>query len=1014
VQAVKTSSNEPEIIQGGRSVTLHIEPHHYLLSGEWKWEGEASAIHCSNVMYSSHPFHEGQRGLIHPDDLLVVRSFIEGRGNTISFRIITSYGEVKELQGTTLNIEQLVPGNTLPSDTLLHNELLIHRLKRSNQEAWMLDGIHTWAHGYSRMGTWWHHVKNNETWFSPEIYAIHDLPAFSLNAHLDSFTRFIHPDDRQLVEDFIDRSFRETVPLHIEFRIITPYSEKTVFYVTNWTVNAYGESILAGLMQDVTEQKQREFKYEEDERKLQLSRQQLSFNEQQLSIANWQLNLVTRSARLSDQVYQLFGLKPKSTLSSLLALADAVHPEDQQVFREAQKKLISTGELTELEFRITRTDGRIRYFLQKGKLIESAGEPTVIGIFQDITVRRNHDKMIQALTGQQALETMIQQHAEEMSGIERWVWNIHTDEVSWSESLVKKLGLRQAPVSLTKKQLLLNVHPDDRELFERKLEGTLDGAEEPEFEFRFAAPGRILYMKARFRRIESNGELRLIALLRDVTSESLLRKELQERIELAEALSQNILDCVIITSTEHMVLAWNQKCVEKYGIERATAVGGNFFELLPGTKTDEKLQLLQRVLAGEKIFQKELRSRHGKGYYNLHLLPLWDDTRSEVRGVVHVIHDISGETNLRNKLNERLHFIESLVENTVDRVIALDSGMNYLVWNKKCEEYFGLTKQQVLGRNILEIFPNDRFAPGYEQFKSALRGEMIYLPPVESASETEYYETYLSPIKNGAGDVTAILWISHDLSNEYRFKKEQDQYRQELENEHRRSLVAQQVGRVGIFEWTRENNQFYWSEEMYRIHGLEPFSCKIDLDLVTSFFPEEDRELLWPDILKLRFEAGSVDLVHRIIRADGAVRHVNRRLMSFSDTEGRISHLSGTVHDITEQVEAVLQLKDSRDLLLNVLDELRSALFLLRGTMVPDGSLNFELIVVNAAARQLCAGEEDQALNQLTKLIAAFGESGLSFKKISGAELLGKNVHIHISGMGKNDFLFSIDGADEH
>jgi len=1007
VQAVKLSSDQPGVLQGGRSVTLFIDPDYYLLSGEWKWDGDAHSILCSNVMYASHPQHEGPKGLIHPEDLVSLRQFVQNNHDSISFRIITSYGEVRELQGSGVSTERLVPGNTLPSDTLLQNEMLLHGLKRSNQEALMLDGIHNWALGYSKSGTWWHNLKNNETWYSPEIYAIHDLPPFSLNAHLDSFSRFIHPEDRQLVEGFIDRSFRETVPLHIEFRIVTPYREKTVFYATNWIANSNGESILAGLMQDITEQKQRELKYEEEENMFQLTRQQLTFNEQQLTIGNWQLNLVTRSARFSDQVYQIFGLKSKTTLSSLLALSEAVHPEDQHSFRQVQKNLITTGDLSEYEFRISRTDGRVRYIVQKGKLVEINGEPTVIGVFQDITIRRNLDKKIQTLTVKQSLETVIQQHAEEMSGIARWIWNLRTDEVSWSDNLVKKLGLRQSPFSITKKQLLSYIYPDDRGLFETKLDTIISSGEELEFDFRFASPGQVLYMKARFRKIESNGDTLIIALFQDLSSEYLLRKELDQRIELAEALSQNILDCVIITSTEHIVLAWNQKCVEKYGIDRSAALGKNFFELLPRTKTAEKLELLQRVLNGEKIFQNELRSRHGDGFYNLHLLPLWDDARSEVRGVVHVIHDISAEVNLRNKLKERLHFIESLVENTVDRVIALDSEMNYLVWNKKCEEYFGLTKQQVLGRNILDIFPEHRFAPGYEQFKSALRGDTIYLPPVESAAETEYYETYLSPIRNGAGDVTAVLWISHDLSTEYQFKKEQDQYRRELENKHRRFVVAQQVGQVGIFEWTRENNQFYWSEEMFRIHGLEPFSCEVDLDLVTRFFPDEERERLWPEILKLRSEAGSVDLVHRIVRADGAIRYVNKRLMSFADSEGGIAYLSGTVHDITEQVEAALGLKASRDLLLKVLDESRNAVFLLRYNEPNSGGTSYELLLSNAAARLLTGDDTEKALTSLEGWVAEFKDNGETFKQLSAMELLGQKGDLYLSRLGQNEILVS-------
>jgi PAS domain S-box-containing protein len=99
--------------------------------------------------------------------------------------------------------------------------------------------------------------------------------------------------------------------------------------------------------------------------------------------------------------------------------------------------------------------------------------------------------------------------------------------------------------------------------------------------------------------------------------------------------------------------------------------------------------------------------------------------------------------------------------------------MNYLYWNKKSEEYYGLKKEQVIGKNILEIFPRLLNDPSYNEFRRAMRGETVHITESGSPEHGYYYETYLVPVKNERGEVTAVLWITHDFSKEYRLLAEQ-------------------------------------------------------------------------------------------------------------------------------------------------------------------------------------------------------------------------------------------------
>jgi PAS domain S-box-containing protein len=328
---------------------------------------------------------------------------------------------------------------------------------------------------------------------------------------------------------------------------------------------------------------------------------------------------------------------------------------------------------------------------------------------------------------------------------------------------------------------------------------------------------------------------------------------------------------------------------------------------------------LHATTTGAGVKELKARNLYLRKAHNYFLTPLKNEA-GQVTRVLHVVQDVSRELDLQQQLAERLAFIERLVEASVDRIVVLDRHMNYLYWNKKAEDYYAISKSKVIGRNILEVFPSLRNDPSYGEFRKVLKGETVYLPPLLTDESTEYFETYLTPVKDERDEVTAILWIVHDLTNELQIRQEKQRAQQQLEAEHRRLKEAQAIGHVGSFEWTAETNTTYWSDELYRIHGLAPQSEKITFERVISFIHPDDVEYTIGVIQKARTKAGTFTLTHRIIRADGEVRTIKRQLQSFVDEDGNVSHLSGTLQDITEQRRAEEEVKEKAYFLQRILE----------------------------------------------------------------------------------------------
>jgi len=898
----------------GKAVTLFFQSQFYVLAGSWYWDLMADAVFCSDIIFSLPTDFEGTKGIIHPDDVDKLKEQLQGENILqFDFRIITTYGEVKTIIGQNITIQQTGSGLDDVQQFLHHDAEKEQEWKKDYEKLLLYKEAQERASRYTNTGIWWYNDTTHETWYSAEIYRIYDLPPFSLNPHLNTFNSFIHPEERSAVEEFTDKAFAEKAPLHIEYRIATATGEKHVLHTTQWTFNSKGEYILSGMLQDVTAQRANETEQEELENKVLVFKHQLVFDEQNIATGHWQVNLVTRKTSLSDNYYRIFGLRPKSVSENFTGIIDYVHSDDHDLFKAAHRDMLHQHKVPEIEFRIVRTDGKVRYISQKARLVTFGNEIMMLGFIQDVTVQKNLEKKIKEHKGTEDVRIFVQRQMEEMAGLAGWVWNTTTNKILWSENFYKLLGLKHNAVELSQKKLISFIHPEDQKRFSNEINLVLEEKRETIFQTRLMAGGKVKHLRASFRLMKNNEDELFIATLQDITDEHNLKQQVAQRIQLAEALSENILDRVIITDTDNTIITWNGPCEEAYGIKKDQALGKNFFDVFPRLKTEEELQLFTRVLRGESVYKQGNKGVASKGYYNLHMLPLWNDEQAEVAGVIHILHDVTEEISLRQSLSERLSFTENLVDASVDKIIAIDRNLNYIVWNKKCEEYYGLHKEQVIGKNVLEVFPDAKNSPAYNDLRRVLKGETVELTTKDEEKE-EYAKTFLIPIRSNVGDVIAILWVVHDLSNEHRMQKEQERIIQLLQDEQQRLKEAQSIGHIGHFEWKAKEDTLEWSDELYRIHGLKPQSEIITLESALSFVHPDDVQEVREKIMKVRQEVTSYSITHRLIRSDGEERIVLRLLQSFAGKNGKVAYVRGTLQDITESKQTekqILQLKDS-------------------------------------------------------------------------------------------------------
>ena len=124
--------------------------------------------------------------------------------------------------------------------------------------------------------------------------------------------------------------------------------------------------------------------------------------------------------------------------------------------------------------------------------------------------------------------------------------------------------------------------------------------------------------------------------------------------------------------------------------------------------------------------------------------------------------------------------------------------------------------------------------------------------------------------------------------------------------------MAEQVANVGHWRVDVQEDTLIWSDQVYRIHGVDSDFTPTVADGL-EFYYEEDRERVSEMVGKAFEEGEDFSFQARIVRPDGELRHVASVGHAETSPTGEVITVFGVFKDITETVVAQEQLRQSRD-----------------------------------------------------------------------------------------------------
>jgi PAS domain S-box-containing protein len=206
----------------------------------------------------------------------------------------------------------------------------------------------------------------------------------------------------------------------------------------------------------------------------------------------------------------------------------------------------------------------------------------------------------------------------------------------------------------------------------------------------------------------------------------------------------------------------------------------------------------------------------------------------------------------------------------------------------------------------------DNSTPGFNCM-SILRaaGDLTAIVPFICVAEALSEEEAIELLKGGARDfvvkyrpgrlAVAVSRLKREVEEREELKRTEDALRKS------ESLLArsQRIAKIGSWSWDLRTGEFIWSDEMYRIFGLDKGTFRPSLKGLMRSIHKDDRGLVERQMEEVRKGSRFFRIKHRALRPDGAIRFILAEGEVLPAEEGKDSgEMIGMALDITERQKA--------------------------------------------------------------------------------------------------------------
>jgi PAS domain S-box-containing protein len=325
-------------------------------------------------------------------------------------------------------------------------------------------------------------------------------------------------------------------------------------------------------------------------------------------------------------------------------------------------------------------------------------------------------------------------------------------------------------------------------------------------------------------------------------------------------------------------------------------------ELTHPEDADETWRIFGDLVQGRRNqadFQERYIGRNGRVIWARNSFARLPDADGRLRYVVAMVEDITERQRAYEALRESEARLRAFTRHSPSVMYLKDREGRYRFVNEGFLRSFGLRREQVIGRVDAELF-----APEQAQYLAERDAEVLARGVASQFEEAARHvggerHSVVSrfPVFDTAGVVVGVGGVATDIT-------EAKAAEQALREQRTLLAEAEKLAGLGCWEWDPESGRLIWSEELYRIYGVDPDRFQPSLEAYLERVHPEDRALVARSVAACLADQRGFSFEERIVRPDGAVRELRSKAEVVTGAHGRLLKVVGACLDITEQKRA--------------------------------------------------------------------------------------------------------------
>jgi len=359
---------------------------------------------------------------------------------------------------------------------------------------------------------------------------------------------------------------------------------------------------------------------------------------------------------------------------------------------------------------------------------------------------------------------------------------------------------------------------------------------------------------------------------------------------------ESIPDLFFIVNRNGKISFYNSVMLNTLGYAKAEVTSLNLVDLLPEVNFNQMVSPKGEAVPFENvdvlIYKKSKKPVRG-------LLTAFSliERDKEISGIICLFKVMNERLLTERALKKTEEKYQKLYQTMHDGFMVTDLNGNILEVNQFLLKMLGYELEEIYDMNISDL----------QTEKSRIMRKQ-QMEPLFLNSFTELYECELIS-KSGA--VISVEQIT------YLIKSEKDEpagfwsiirditYRKgieiKLKESQERLNKAQEIAHLGHWDWNIETGSLSWSDEIYRIFGVEPQSFQATYEAFLETIHSDDRNKVTEAVGNAVTRGAQYRVEHRIVLPDKSVKFVYEQGEVYYDENKKAIRMIGTVHDITDR-----------------------------------------------------------------------------------------------------------------